>query len=192
MYRLNIRGICVEIDFSFLIFIAVVFLLRDGGIILGFFAVSVLHEFGHGLALYTVGGKISVLSFWGMGIKMKPQRGRLLSVKDEAAVLLSGPLSNMLLYGAVQLTVGECVFGYMNLAAAIFNLLPYSMLDGGSLLDLLAGQSGHRGIAAIVTGFKVAVTAVFFLLSVLTEREFFVVFTAAVLYLLHDIWIDSK
>lgn len=191
MCRLNIHGIRVEIDFSFLIFTAVVFLLRDGGIILGFFAVSVLHELGHGLALHAVGGKISVLSFWGMGIKMKPQRGRLLSVRDEAAVLLAGPLSNMLLYVAVQLTVGECVFGYMNLAAAIFNLLPYSMLDGGSLLDLLAGRSGYRGASAMIMGIKIMVTAVFFIASVWIERDFFVLFCAAMMYLVYDVLIGK-
>ncbi len=166
--------------------------MRDGGIILGFFAVSVLHELGHGLALYAVGGKISVLSFWGMGIKMKPQRGRLLSVRDEAAVLLAGPLSNLLLYGAVQLTVGECMFGYMNLAAAIFNLLPYNMLDGGSLLDLLAGRSGYRGTAVVIMGIKITVTAVFFIASVWIERDFFVLFCGAMMYLVYDVLRGGK
>jgi len=182
-----IHGIRLEIDFSFLIFTAVIFLLRDSSIILGFFAVSTLHELGHGLALYAAGGRIGLLSLWGMGIKMQPERGLILTVKEEAAVLLAGPLSNLLLYGAVQLTAGECLFGYMNLAAAVFNLLPYGMLDGGSLLDLLQDHSVYRIIGTIL---KLFISVGLFAACILTDRDFFIPFCVSAIYLLRDIIIE--
>lgn len=130
----------IRIGFSFLLFNALLFIFRDSRLIFGFYAACIAHELGHIAAIRLTGGEVRVieLSCFGIRITASPSA----RVSAGVFVLLSGPAVNLLLYAALTLaglngyTSGFC------LAEGIFNLLPFSFLDGGAVLDLLT--DGHE------------------------------------------------
>lgn len=91
---------------------------------------SSLHEIGHLVALYSVGGKADRITaaFYGVGLSFRSK----LTVCDEAVVLLSGPLVNLILWIIVGDTVNPLLF--------FLNLLPIFPLDGGRLFNLFIPQ----------------------------------------------------
>ncbi len=96
-----------------------------------------LHEAGHAAALMLAGGRLSAILFSGLGIKMIPERNSLLTPAKEAFVLAAGPAVNLLTFAVISIGAPGNNFAVLSLAAAIFNLLPYSFLDGGSLFLLM-------------------------------------------------------
>lgn len=144
MTEFKICGVKIRIDFSFLVFISLLFLIKNGSMIFCFFTVCLVHELGHAIALNFVGGKLSALYFCGMGIKMIPQHKKILSVKSDAIVLLAGPLSNLVVFVAFTILNRNNSFALLNLCAAVFNLLPYSALDGGALIKLIFSDIAHE------------------------------------------------
>lgn len=140
MIRFKIAGIRFTLDFSFLIFTALIFLIKDSASAKAFFLVCLIHETGHALALCMSGIALCEIIFCGMGIKMLPKRDRLLSLKQELFVLFAGPLANLAAFALIFPTKGLCLFAMLNLSAAIFNLMPYRLLDGGSAVLALASS----------------------------------------------------
>ena len=132
----------LRIHFSFLLFNALLFMLKDAGMILGFYAVCLLHELGHIAALRLTGGELRLIEFSIFGVKMTAAPAA--DIKKGAAVLLSGPAVNLLMYAALVLTGNGGRLAALSLAAGTFNLLPFSSLDGGALLDMLAEGSPHE------------------------------------------------
>lgn len=59
-------------------------------------------------------------------------------------VLLSGPAVNLILYAILTVCKIGGLLPVFNLAEGLFNLLPYSMLDGGAVLNLIAEGSTHE------------------------------------------------
>ena len=134
----------IRLGFTFLLFNALLFLFRSGGLILGFYSACIIHELGH----------IS-LSFLGIKISADPPPTRA----KELAVLLSGPAAN-LITGGICLHLG--IFGFFarfSIAEGLFNLLPLSFLDGGAALDVLTRGMRHGkslNIAAKLVFFHLA------------------------------------
>jgi len=106
-------------------------------------AVLLFHEFGHALAMRAVG-------YRGLGVLMLPFLGAVaIGRKDDAgpwqklAVLLAGPLPGLLLAViALRLAMPGpdehrllLSIGIMALVINYFNLLPFSPLDGGQIVD---------------------------------------------------------
>lgn len=156
-----------RIKFSFLLFNALLFLLCDGGMILSFYAVCVLHELGHIAALRLTGRELRCveLSFFGIRITSAPAA----DIKRGAAVLLSGPAVNLLLYAFLR--AADCCgrTAVLSLAAGLFNLLPLSSLDGGALLDMLAEGRIHERQFRVCLGVLRALTALALLMYIITE-----------------------
>ena len=108
---------------------------------------AVLHEIGHSVA-------ISLLSDGGVAIKGHPtgfriKRSGMMTYKGEIAVLLAGPTVNLgifiltlpfgnLLFGYVR------IFGYINLATGVSNLLPFEGYDGYGALVMLFRSKGKE------------------------------------------------
>lgn len=133
----TIRGVKLRIDFSFLLFASMLFLLRDSRSAFCFITVCFVHEAGHAAALCLVGGRLHEIIFLGMGIKMIPEQYGFFSVKKDLIVLLAGPAVNLLVFVFLNMISPGNLFALLNLCAAVFNLLPYSSLDGGAALDLI-------------------------------------------------------
>lgn len=145
-------GVRIDVEFSFLVFLSLIFLVKDSLTICGFFTVCLAHETGHAAALYLTGGRLSSLIFCGTGLKMIPERYRIFPVRNELIVLLAGPAVNLIIFAALNAFSPGNTFALMNLCAAVFNLLPYSSLDGGAALNLIFGY--RESCAPIMTAFR--------------------------------------
>lgn len=128
----------ISVEFSFLAVIALLGLSESSACIYMSLASCILHEIGHLLALFSFGVGVKKIVLYGAGIKIVRDFS-LVENKKEAIILLSGPLMNILAFCVFYLFKGENfkVFAVMNLATALFNLLPIKALDGGQLLFLI-------------------------------------------------------
>ena len=133
MIRVYWFGTRIQVSIFYLAVITLLSFLDQTGIaIWGFFA-SLLHEFGHIIALYLVGGRARLLSFEVTGIRMVQKA--TLGNGREAIVLSAGCIVNFL-------CCALCMrFGFLNgatvhLCIGLFNLLPSRVLDGGRLFVL--------------------------------------------------------
>jgi Zn-dependent protease len=149
-------------------------------VVLGFIAL-LLHELGHALAFRRYGVESSI-TFWLLGGFTVPNDQEAAARRSERqmlAVTVAGPLVGLVI-GAMTLAVGvglhlhdagdeirEPVFLWLfvNLAWALFNLMPISSLDGGGAVEHLAGAAfGPAGraiglAACIVASALIAVAA---------------------------------
>lgn len=128
----------ISVEFSFLAVIALLGLSESSACIYMSLASCILHETGHLLAMFSFGVGVKKIVLYGAGIKIVRDFS-LVENKKEAVILLSGPLMNILAFAVFYMFDGENfkVFAVMNLATALFNLLPIKALDGGQLLFLI-------------------------------------------------------
>ena len=142
----RIFGFPVEINLSFLLLLAVVFIAYGGFIgvfVVGLAFASVLvHELGHALVARRYGVHVSgiELSFFGGAAKMV-QMPR--SANHEIAIAAAGPAVSLAIAG-VSLGLAAVFhswflagLGQINLVIAAFNLIPALPMDGGRILRAL-------------------------------------------------------
>lgn len=187
MGEVVICGVRFRIDFSFLVFAALIFIIEEGALVSAFFTVCLIHEIGHAAAICMSGGKISSVTFYGTGIIMTHSRREIIPLKTELFILLSGPAINIFLYFILRKLHGMEQFALLNLCAAVFNLLPYSSLDGGSVLRLLADnlQCG-RAIRTFMRTIQAGLSALLLIAS-LKEPAAMPFFCVSVFYFLSEI-----
>jgi len=136
-------GFPVEINVSFLILLALVFVAFGGltGVLyVGIaFASVLLHELGHALVARRLNVHVSgiELSFFGGAAKMVDMPR---TAKHEIAIAAAGPAVSLALAG-LGLGLGAALhapliatIGWINLGLAIFNLIPALPMDGGRIL----------------------------------------------------------
>jgi len=119
----------------------------------GLFASVVLHELGHSLTAMRFGYTIDSITLWIFGgiasLSEMPE-----DWKQELAVAIAGPIVSLALgvlaYAAVALVVPASfsavafVFAYlalMNVALAVFNMMPGFPMDGGRVLRALLART---------------------------------------------------
>jgi Zn-dependent protease len=139
-------GFPVEINLSFLLLLALVFLAFGG--LIGVFVVLLafgsvlLHELGHALVARRLGVQVSgiELSFFGGAAKMV-QLPR--TANHELMIAAAGPAVSLILGGA-GIGLGALahlplltMIGWINLVIAGFNLIPALPMDGGRILRAL-------------------------------------------------------
>lgn len=179
----RIWGVNVRIDFSFLVFLTLLFLMKNGAEIFSFFTVCLLHEAGHAAAVYLTGGRLSSLIFCGMGIKMIPERSKIFPLKSEILVLLAGPAVNLSAFVLFNSADSGNFFALLNLCAAVFNLMPYKLLDGGSVINLISEQTGcEKIVETILTAVRILIILITFYASLFCDKAVFPLFCAAVFY----------
>ena len=140
----------VRVRFSFLFLNAMLFLLRSSRTAAAFYLACGLHELGHIAAIYLTGGCVRSLDLSAFGVIMTAR------YTSSAAVLLSGPLVNLVLAAAMYCFGASDTFTWMQLAAGVFNLLPFSGLDGGSLAELFVTGAPHeRELRYVLTALKI-------------------------------------
>jgi stage IV sporulation protein FB len=179
----NVFGVPVVIGptvFYLAMYVAVSTVVREGygGLmealrLLVFLYASVLvHELAHAFAGRWVGIRTTDITLWALGgmarLENPPDRTR-----DDLVMTAAGPLSNVLLaLLAIILTMpfegGDAIlreFALVNVALALFNLLPLYPLDGGRMMHaafrvLLSSQTAPRATAAVSQGLAVIGCAV--------------------------------
>lgn len=105
-------------------------------------ASSGAHELGHLAAVRLMGGSVKQIRLTAVGAELTLDRA--LGYWQEGISALAGPGVNLLLAAACCGSGRWMAFAGLNLALALFNLLPVGGLDGGRALyctlALLAGQ----------------------------------------------------
>jgi Zn-dependent protease len=186
-------GFPVEVNASFLIMLAVVFLWMGG--LAGVFVVGLafgsvlLHELGHSLVARKLGVPVSgiELSFFGGAAKMVDLPR---SANDEIAIAAAGPAVSLGLaglgfgLGAVAASPLLALIGWINLIIAGFNLIPALPMDGGRILRaLLTRRMDYvRATEAAVQVSRVA--AVAFAVFGLASSSFQLVLLAPLLWVM--------
>lgn len=131
-----------EIYISFLFCAVLCFMLivdRTGLIVPTLFAVFI-HESGHLLAMWAADCQPHAVRIIPTSVQII--RGFSKKKYGEAAITLCGPLANLVMFGAlicnyfIFKSEQSLMFSLLNLVIAVFNLLPVSGLDGGTLLCL--------------------------------------------------------
>lgn len=138
MIKLCIGGVKITAEFSFFVFMAMMFLCGENSLITDYLICVLIHECAHGIALCAFGGSLGEILFTACGIRLIPARERILSYCKEIFVLSAGPLSNLLLFFMLHSAKTHSSFALVNLGTAVFNLLPYSLLDGGCILIVIS------------------------------------------------------
>lgn len=138
-----------EVSASFYALISVLLFFDEQNIVpWALFACS-LHEMGHLMAIYTLGGKVSVIRLSLVGAEIIPNRNTLFSYVEEILIILAGPLTNIsvflcgLAFSRQYPNEKLHLFCGLNLMLGLFNLLPVASLDGGRLLRMTIAKYFH-------------------------------------------------
>lgn len=150
---------------------------------MNFYAVCIIHELGHLLAIGITGGKIKSVVFSGTGVVITPEKNS----PHELFVMLSGPCANLAVFVICSIIGIGQIFRLLNLGTAFYNLLPYRQLDGGAGLALLTDGSPHeRTINTVLTVIKILFSVVLFGASVFYGREFVPLFLVSLILLVSE------
>lgn len=107
--------------------------------------IVLIHELGHFFMSQLFKWRVESIMLWVFGGVMKTEEHGNRSLREEALVIIAGPLQNVIIYlGLYFLSVYsvfpspvlELIF-YYNTAIFLFNLLPIWPLDGGKLVFVL-------------------------------------------------------
>lgn len=104
-----------------------------------------LHEFGHFYALRIFDTDIKSICITAHGAKIEFEN--TLSYLDECLAAAAGPCLNLVLAFACSRLLHMPVFAGVNLALALFNLLPLGPLDGARILHCLISQFADDSIS---------------------------------------------
>ena len=144
--KLRILGIDITVSFLFCAILSVLMLSDRTGMMTPMLIAVFIHELGH----------LLVMKYFGCApseIRLIPGSIRIVSPvcaeKSSVIISLSGPILNILVFFVVyffssMLNVEYYLdFAFINLVYALFNLLPFYSLDGGSALEeIIAKKSG--------------------------------------------------
>ena len=170
----RIAGFPIRLRLSFLLLLGVIWL--TGGslpFVLLTFASILVHELGHALVARRLGVRIAAIDLHMLGgaaLMVDPPK----TADDEIAIAAAGPAVSLGLaaagVGLGALTGWSLLswLGYVNLALAIFNLLPALPMDGGRILRAFLAKRMSYG-RATETAVKVS-------------RVFVVLFAGAAIY----------
>lgn len=178
MNGIRIRDTVYSVKFSFLVFNALIFLLRENNIVMDFYAVCIIHELGHLFAIGVTGGKVKSVIFSGTGVVIAPEKNS----RHELFVMLAGAGANLIVFVILSISGIYGSFRLLNLGTAVYNLLPYRQLDGGAALCLLTdGMPNERTINTLLTIVKIMFSAVLLAVTMLYGREFLPLFLMSVI-----------
>ena len=143
MISFNLFKIKVQVSFAFTVFITLLAVLDNTGLLFISFLAILFHEIGHILAIQGLGVKdIKLMLVLG---SVRIETKGYLSDKSSAVVSLFGPLVNLILSAFIFFkNYYLAYFGAANLIVFIFNMLPINGLDGGDILKHVLKCIFHR------------------------------------------------
>lgn len=157
----KVAGIQLILNNWFLLLIVLFALVGMLGKVLAVFAAVMFHEMAHALAAYQFGYRVREIELLPFGGVARIERLGEAGAKIEALVAIVGPLASFVLAAGCQVglmlwpqwTQELLFYRQVNLALALFNLLPALPLDGGRIFRaILTGIWGYqRATAAVVS-----------------------------------------
>lgn len=138
MIEITFRKCRICFHFSFFTAVSLLMLCSESVYALYSLYACLLHECGHLLMMFAAGHRIKKLVFYGAGIKIVPQNNcEAINFTHQLMILSSGCAVNFALFALLKGTGGGAeVFGIVNLAVGMFNIMPLDFLDGGKLMVL--------------------------------------------------------
>ncbi len=142
--RRSVKKFSFTVSAGFLLMAAALLYLDGQALALQGVLACILHELGHWLAVWRLGGRVCRLRLTLVGAEMGLDPGHPLSYWREALAALAGPAVS-LLCAALAARWGLYLFAGVNLCYGLFNLLPIFPLDGGrGMLCLLSNFGLYR------------------------------------------------
>lgn len=140
----------VKIHYSFIVYILILFFFNVLQYYLMFFLAIFIHEATHGIVGRICGIKTKsiTISFSGLSLHFENfEKNNII----KTIVLLSGPISNLIIAYLIYLFFGEeqIFFVLCNLILAIFNLIPIYPLDGGKILLEIIGIENENKLRLV-------------------------------------------
>lgn len=132
MISFKMGDIRLSFEFGFFAVLALFCLLDAPELALSAICACIIHECGHILSTVLCGIKINKIIFWTGGVKIQTD-SRLTSLSSDIFILLSGPFFNLISAGFYYLSGCYSPFS-VHLVLGLFNLLPFSNLDGGAVI----------------------------------------------------------
>lgn len=144
MFCFDIKNVKVGVSFSFFAVVALIFIWQGGAADRLFVILfsCCIHELGHVImmCLFSVPPK-SIMAYGG-GIKICPDKSKMISEWQEILILSAGCLVNFTAAFIIFCTRGEVTyFVYANLFLGLFNIMPIKYFDGGQILSVVFNDS---------------------------------------------------
>lgn len=163
-----LRGIKIRFTFGFFAVWAILIMCCSGRAAETALLSCLLHETGHIIAMGLMRIKVRRLIFYSGGIALSSSPPvECMDPWREIAVLSAGCAVNTVVF-LTALAVGDRLTALINLALILFNMLPFSALDGGRIIKALtvrffpaADIDGAQRICDLILGIA---AAVFFIL----------------------------
>ena len=132
----------------------------DGqGLVLWSLFACIIHEMGHWITIWLLGGKVRALRLTMIGAEMELDTRCQLSYGREVAASLAGPAANLL--AAWLSVIGEqYLFAGLNLCFGIMNLIPIFPLDGGRALSFALAKYSLQASDMIVRGISIVLSGI--------------------------------
>ena len=169
--RFKVFGTQVYISFLFVAVIAFMLATDRTGLVIPTLFASFIHEAGHLFAMWVCECQPKSIKLIPASVQIT--RGFSTKPNGEVAVSLCGPVANLLVFAVLLINylffknITVLTFAILNLILCIFNLLPVSGLDGGTLLTIFIAKNTDlykaQGIVRIITA---VMSAVVFVLGV--------------------------
>lgn len=158
------KSVKIKVGFSFFAFNSLIFLLCSSGEVLRFYTVCFSHELGHLIVLTIVGGRLSSVTLTAAGIRMETEKRPAEARWKSILTLMSGPAVNLAVFAFLSFFYNGGTAANLNLAAAIYNLLPYRQLDGGAAIALFTEGSVFQQTAELVLlAIRIVISVVLFI-----------------------------
>lgn len=132
MINFTLCGLKFSFEFGFFAMAAVFCLVDAADTAVTGVCACIIHELGHCFAATAWDIKIERINFWAGGVRMISSVS-LKSHFSDAVILLSGPFINFVA-AMIFFSLGMEQSFQINFALGLFNLLPFSNLDGGQLI----------------------------------------------------------
>ncbi len=170
MIVINIKGVKISVDIGFLAVIAIIMLSGRESIAYAFLS-CIIHETGHLINIIFAKEKIKEVAFNITGVKICLLNNRINSFFSDICIMLGGSFANIITAVLTILSGKALMFAMINLILGIFNLLPFSKLDGGSVIYLIADYCECEKIKKYLPFFNI----IFLLILILIFREYIII-----------------
>jgi len=146
MIKFTVFGVDIRISFWFFAILALVLTTGRETLAMYFLLPILIHECGHLIVMAICGVKLKSVSFLAFCIDIKPAESHIMSYGKDVAVALGGALANFLVAGFLYIFMFQSMRVMLliavNIAVALFNLVPVGRLDGGQVMSLLLSRYG--------------------------------------------------